>query len=128
MANRTFNQFQGTLEKGVVTLFAEIEFAAGGIPTLLRGKGIADVVRVGTGDFQINLQDTYQRVLGISATWKQPGGIPFAPSVVLAIDGSAGPASGQVEIYTYDFSSTIADPNGTDVLLLTITLSNSTAL
>lgn len=126
MANRMFNQFQGTLEKGVVQLFAEISFDAGGVPTLVRGKGIASLSTGAAGVFELTLQDTYQRVLGLSGVFASAG-LPVAPIVCGVIDDVANSAAPKVTVKTYTLAGTPDDP-ADETLLLTISLSNSTAL
>lgn len=64
MASRTFNQFQGSLEKGVVQLYLDLTFENSTKQTINRGKGIASVERTATtGVFLITLSDNYQRLL-----------------------------------------------------------------
>jgi len=85
VANRTFNQYQGTLQKGVVTLFAKITFDGSGNPTLVTSEeilgpqnptsinpsnGFAAVTQVPLGPFfgyKLSLQDPYVRLLGAHA-------------------------------------------------------------
>ena len=55
MANRFFNQFDKTLEKEVVSLFAHATFGASGAVTLdaVNSKGIASMSKTGTGKYRI---------------------------------------------------------------------------
>jgi len=126
MANRTFTQFQGTLEKGVVQLFAEVTFGASGAPTIVRGKGFSSVAKVSTGYYNLALQDTYQRVLGVAVAYK--GNVaPTAPEVELREDRSAVDPDPSVRL-NFRAAGTLTEPASGDTVLLTITLSNSTAL
>lgn len=126
MANRTFNQFQGSLEKGLVQLFAEVSFSGVGVPTLVRGKGIASVTRTAAGTYLVTLQDTYIRTLGLSYVWKitdlDPGNI-----IVLNEDDVANINAPTLELVVMDYSGAPTDL-GVGAALLTISLSNSTAL
>lgn len=126
MANRTFTQFQGTLEKGVVQLFAEVAFGASGAPTIVRGKGIAFVTKVSTGYYELSLQDTYQRVLGMASTYKGLNA-PAAPEVEIRQDRSATDPDPSIRLH-FRSGGTLTEPADGDTVLLTITLSNSTAL
>lgn len=126
MANRMFNQFQGTLEKGVVQLFAEISFGASGAPTLVRGKGIASVTRSAAGTFVVALQDSYVATLGVASTWKGSAA-PAAVDVVLHADNVTSGSAPSVTLKTYA-STTATDPANGEQLLVQLTLSNSTAL
>lgn len=126
MANRMFNQFQGTLEKGVVQLLAEISFGASGAPTLVRGKGIASVTRTAAGTFDVTLQDSYVATLGVASTWKDTTA-PTAVDVVLHADSVTSSSTPKVTLKTYA-STTATDPASGEKLLVQLTLSNSTAL
>jgi len=126
MANRMFNQFQGTLEKGVVTLFAEVSFGASGAPTLVRGKGIASVSRTSTGLFVVTLQDSYILTLGLGSAWKGTGA-PAGNEVVLDTDSVAN-GTPAVTLKVYTSAGALVDPASGESVLLSFTLSNSTAL
>jgi hypothetical protein len=62
MANRLFQQFQGTLDKGVVMLQGSFAPDTANAPTTVKGKGFS-VARTSTGLFTITLQDTYQHLI-----------------------------------------------------------------
>jgi hypothetical protein len=62
MANRLFQQFQGTLDKGVVMLQGSFAPAGTGAPTTVRGKGFS-VARTSAGLFTVTLQDKYQHLI-----------------------------------------------------------------
>jgi hypothetical protein len=121
-----FNQFQGTLEKGVVTLFAEVSFGASGAPTLVRGKGIASVSRTSTGLFVVTLQDSYILTLGLGSAWKGTAA-PAGNEVVLDTDGVAN-GTPAVTLKVYTAAGALVDPASGESVLLSFTLSNSTAL
>lgn len=81
MANRYFTQHSYSLEKAPVRLFATVAIGATGAPTLQaydgKGnasaagaagyKGIKSVARSNTGLYNITLQDSYVRLLGLDA-------------------------------------------------------------
>lgn len=127
MANRTFNQFQGSLEKGVVQLFAEISFGASGAPTLVRGKGVASVAKASTGVYTVTLQDTYQRTLGLASTWKGSAA-PAGDLVVLAADNVATANAPTLSLKVLDEAGVATEPASGEAVLVAVTLSNSTAL
>lgn len=122
MANRLFDQFQGTLEKRVVQLFAEVRFDNNGNPQLRRGKGIEYCTRSGLGLFSLRLEDAYQRVLGFSATFVSIN-FPEAPDVTMQQDRVARSDEPDIFFRTA-FNSFAVDPRE-ETLLLTILLSNS---
>ncbi len=126
MANRMFNQFQGTLEKGVVQLFAEVSFGASGAATLVRGKGIASVAKSATGTYVVTFQDSYVATLGLTATWKGTAA-PAAPDVALSADAITNADAPTLTLKAYA-GATATDPASGESILLAFTLSNSTAL
>lgn len=69
MANRQFQQFQGTLEKGVVKLFATITTTTSGTigSTSAVGLSVAKVAAE-AGRYRITLEDKYTRLLAVNAT------------------------------------------------------------
>lgn len=127
MANRTFNQFQGSLEKGVVQLFAEISFGSSGAPTLVRGKGVASVAKASTGVYTVTLQDTYQRTLGVASTWKGSAA-PAGVLVALGVDNVATAGAPALSLKIWDEAGSATEPASGEAVLVEITLSNSTAL
>lgn len=68
MANRNFQQFQGTLEKGIVKLFATITTTTSGTIGSTTATGLT-VAKVGSeaGRYRITLQDQYTRLLCVNA-------------------------------------------------------------
>lgn len=68
MASRMFQQFQGTLEKGVVKLFATITTSTSGTIASTSALGLT-VAKVGSeaGRYRLTLDDKYTRLLNVSA-------------------------------------------------------------
>ena len=68
MANRWFNQFKGSLEKGVVQLdgYVNLEDDASVLSETILG---AAVTKTGTGEYTVTLEDSYPKLLhvGVSA-------------------------------------------------------------
>lgn len=62
MANRRFNRYQ-SLEREVKALYAEVAIGASGAPTLSEGLGIASISRNGAGDYDLVLEDKYNRLV-----------------------------------------------------------------
>ena len=126
MANRTFNQYQHSLEKKPVHLWAEVTFSTG-TPTLVSGKckGFSAVAKSATGHYKFTFTDAYRRVL--AADWK-----------FITNSASTGPTSGAaswikarssttLEIVFGTDRTTAADPGDGDTLLLHVSLSDSSA-
>lgn len=68
MANRQFQQFQGSLEKGVVKLFATIVTSTSGTISSTTATGLT-VTKVGSeaGRYRVTLDDKYTRLLAAQA-------------------------------------------------------------
>ncbi len=137
MANRTFNQFQGSLEKGVVQLYAEISFPGGtGNPTLVVStvnggcKGMVSMTRTGTGVYELLLQDSYVRLLGFTEGWKNASATPNIGQFVLSADTVTDSAAPKLTFTAYSQATTpaAADVGAGNTLYLGLSLSNSTAL
>jgi hypothetical protein len=145
MANRTFTQFSGTLQKGVVTLFAKVTFDAGGVPTLVTSEvinagsspvtinpsnGFASVSQLGSGAYEFFLQDPYVRMLAFTGIKTDAGGAIVLPVIVgdsLVNDQTAPKLL--VQFGTPDVGGGFAptDPDST-TMLFSVSLANSTAL
>jgi hypothetical protein len=154
MANRTFNQFGGTLERKVVKLFAKITYS-GGAPTLVLSEvlnsstspvtinpsqGFVSLTNDGAGLVTLTLgasnggvptYDPYVRLLDVTAVQVAAAGAsPLFGVQVTAnnVNGASGNPSLQVS--TLVWNGTAPAPlhldNGS-TLLVEITLSNTTA-
>jgi hypothetical protein len=129
MANRTYNQFAGTLERKVVKLFAKILWT-GGAPTLVTSEvlnsstspitinpsqGFESLTDNGTGEFTLTLgannggvptYDPYVRLLNASMTAVGSSPLAAVPlSLIVKVDnvnGSSGNPSIQFITATFD--------------------------
>lgn len=122
MANRTFNQFQGSLEKGVVQLYLEFTFGSSTDQQIVRGKGIASVKKTATtGVYLVTLEDTYNKLLAASFQPRNGGW-------QAAFNNELVQTSKTFELQTYTSAGVLAWPTDGDGAFLAIALSNSTAL
>lgn len=148
MANRTFQQFQYSLEKGVVRLFCRVSVAGGGAVTLQKWnpatrtyssaptsgtgayavgtQGIRSVARTGAGAWTITLQDTYQRLLGVR--WNATAASGTVTVNAMGIDSTTDvTAATPVIKLVLCASTTPTDPASGDAVDLEIILQNSAA-
>jgi hypothetical protein len=72
MANRWFNQFKGSLEKGLVMLDGYVSIAADASVVSETILG-ASVARTTTGTYTITLEDEYPKVLHVGLTPSSQG-------------------------------------------------------
>ena len=130
MANRQFQQFQYSLEKAVVTLFANVTIGAAGAPTIVakQNKGIASVVRNSAGNYTVNLQDRYQYLLFMDSCINLNSGAPSAGTNVTMLvraDNSAS-ATPNIQVEFVNAAGTAVDLAAGCTLLLSPQLKNST--
>ncbi len=121
MANRTYNQFAGTLERKVVKLFAKILWT-GGAPTLVTSEvlnsstspitinpsqGFESLTDSGGGQFVLTLgannggvptYDPYVRLLNVSMTAVPAGSVAAAPIALAVNNDNVNGASGNPSI------------------------------
>jgi hypothetical protein len=154
MANRTFNQFGGTLERKVVKLFAKITYAAGA-PTLVLSEvlnsstspvtinpsqGFVSLTDDGAGLVTLTLgasnggvptYDPYVRLLDVTAVQVAAAGAsPLLGVQVTAdnVNGASGNPSLQVSTLLWDGAAPAPlHLDDGSILLVEITLSNTTA-
>lgn len=144
MASREFIQFSYQLERGVVKLYAKVSIGATGAPTLVStttasgnpSKGILSVARTNAGKYRITLgksdftgsfYDRYQRVLNVTGSVVNST-VSVVNSIQILDDQSAA-AVPYIDVATLGITAgaiAAVDPTDGDVILLEITLKNST--
>jgi len=141
MANRTFNQFQGQLEKRVVDLYALGQVDASGQISIqvsaTNGKGLlfgnSPTQKVSTGIYTLLLDDVYDDLLGLSIIYQSATGIAAAPLYNIIDYGVVGIYDGinqakNVSFIRYTTMSSLgvlADPALFEYVRFKITLSNN---
>lgn len=148
MANRTFQQFQNSIEKELVHLVARVSVAGGGAVTLQKwnpssgtytsapttgvgpysvgSQGIKTVARTGTGAWTIVLQDSYMRLLDVWFTSTATSGTLTV--IGLGVDATTDVRSNTAPTIKVLFNSataTAADPASGDKIDLHFVLQNS---
>jgi hypothetical protein len=155
MANRFFQQFQGSLQKKVVSLYAKVTFDTSGVafvetseqilagsnPTTINPSsgfvgGTITAVDPGTGAFyyKFNLQDPYVRLLSVSAT---PTSVTTSTGELVVsaavqddqVNSQTAPylSLNFVTINTGSNATTVGGKPDDSVVLLRVDLSNTTA-
>jgi len=137
MANRWFNQFQKTLEKEVVSIFARVTFGASGAPTLVTSvsKGVVSVTRNSAGKYtfvfgtQTGLLDVYPNLLMVKHVFDESGNggtAPASPGMYILANNVAvsGTSSLQIE---FNSAGTATDPASGEAVFLQFMFKNSTA-
>lgn len=137
MANRWFNQFQKTLEKEVVSIFAHITFGTSGAPTLdvANSKGVVSVTRNSAGVYTFvfgtssSSLDTYNKLLMVKHVFDESGNAgtaPTAPGLFIVTNSisTVGTASVKVE---FNAAGTATDPASTEAVYMQFMFKNSNA-
>lgn len=121
MANRRFNQFQGTLEREVCKLYGKVAIGATGAPTLDAdySKGIASISRSAQGVYLVTLSDKYWALFDFNAFLLESGDedITFK---LQAVSMSAKTLT--IGCYT---GATLTDPSDGSVLHFSAELKNT---
>ena len=144
MANRFFNQYNLTLDKGIVSIYARVTFKGASAPVLdaTNSKGVVSVTRNGTGIYTFvfgtknaqgsTLFDTYNRIKYVDACFNTvavgAGVLPAAPTFSITADSvnTVNVASLQITFTTAGGGSA-TDPAANEVGLFNFTFSNSNA-
>lgn len=152
MANRFFQQFQGSLQKKVVSLYAKVTFNASGVafvetseqilagsnPTTINpssGFVGGTITATGSGPFEYKfaLQDPYVRLLNVSATVVGGGSTDEAVVSAAVVDDQVNSQTAPylslsfVTINTGTAALTFGGKPDDSVVLLRVDLSNTTA-
>lgn len=133
MADRYFNQFQGTLEKGVVRLYFKVTFDNTNECSLSTAdsKGVASFARHAsdTGKWLLTLQDSYRKVLGIGSVFSHDDAAANVAGVYIESTTINTTDKGKTaHLVTQGWDGAAADPAATVVGRFWIELSNSSAL
>lgn len=133
MGNRNYQQFQGTMERGVVKLFAKVTFGESGAPTLDKAasRGIRSVARTDTGDYTFTFgtatppgTDAYARLLNAQATpvFSTDGS---TEALVLTVADS-DVTGGELDVtFVLASSGAEADPDAAEVAFFEFTLATT---
>ncbi len=119
IANRNFNRRQA-LEKEIKDLYAKVTVAGTGAPTLVTPTGIASIVRNGTGDYTLTLQDKYMQLKFAQVTFLDASGQDLRAQIkaedvagaktirFLTLTGASAtdPASGQTMLIKVEVKNT----------------------
>ena len=130
MANRNFQQFQGTLEKGVVKLFATITTTTSGTigSTTATGLTVAKVAAE-AGRYRITLQDQYTRLLGVNVIVSGDADTAYTTAagvrpLLRNVDVAAATPVLDIQLTRTDTGAD-AEPISAAVIYVEITLKNS---
>ena len=127
MANRLYSERWGTLEKSLVTIFADVTIGATGAPTIVtkNSKGLKSITRNSAGDYTMILQDQYYRLLNLSVLVIKATSAAASAITLKAVNTKA---AGGASIEFVMFAAAVAtDPASGEELLIEIELSNSDA-
>lgn len=117
MANRYFKQHTYSFEQDLVTIYGRFVVGSTGAVTsgTVKGGGIASVVRNGTGDYTITLQDQFNKLMEAKVWFASASG---NSGIATTEAYNATPANFQsdfqtnkaVAVKTLDFAGSAANP------------------
>lgn len=134
MAQRYYQQFQKTLVKEVVSVFAKVSIGASGAPTLLNYascQGIMSIVRNSAGQYTLVLGqptpvpghvDQYAFLLNVEQSIIFSG-IPAAP--IFSVVSESVSSAGSITFQYSSVAGSATDPDSGSVLLLEFKLKNT---
>lgn len=76
MANRAYFQMLASLVERLTYLQGQFTVGASGAVSAVKGSGIDNVVRTGTGTYEVKLSDSYNRLLMFQAESREVAGTP----------------------------------------------------
>jgi hypothetical protein len=138
MANRRFVQFQKTLVREAVSLYAYVTFGSTGAPTLVKSKsqGVVSVTRNSAGVYTFvfgsntSSLDTYQFLLHIKHLFDataNSGTAPAAPGMYLTGNSIATNGTASVQV-TFNSAGTATDPASTEAVYMQFVFKNTSGL
>lgn len=136
MANRSFTQFQLSMEKNPAALWAKVAIGASGAPTIdaVNSKGIRSITRTSAGLYVVTFgvsgananTDIYNRIYFVSSKFIVASGTPAAP--LMYVVSQAVATAGTVTIqFTAVNGTSATDPASGETMLLEFALKTSTA-
>ncbi len=149
MANRNFDQYDQSIDKGRVTLTAIAKIGTTGAVTLSATDGLrkfisqtygqaaatgfagaATLARTTTGKYTLTLQDTYVRLLGWQVNFGQATNT-YALAPIVSIDTTLSTVCTGGKVFAFVCQSgvgTPADPGSGETMYITLDLQNSSAV
>jgi len=141
MANRWRNQFPQTYEKVVVTAYANVTFAASGVPTLVtaNSKGVLGITQNGTGDYTFTFgttsngaiqRDVYVKLLQVNSVFQgasSGASAPAAPIISVRTNSVSTAGTASLRVLTIDYAGAAANPASGEIGYFEFTFGDSTA-
>lgn len=134
MANRWSNQFFASMNKGMISIYAQVAIGASGAPTLsaANSKGVVSVTRNSAGIYTFvfgttaSSLDTYYHFCLAEARFIVASGVPASPGMNIVTDNSAtvGTASIKLQFFT---GGSATDPDSGSTMLVRFDFQNSSA-
>lgn len=128
MANKMAFQFRYSYERDVTDIMLKVNIGASGAPTIASGnaKGVTSITRNSAGNYTILLQQPYNRLLDCSSQSISGSSAQAAPMCTIVSEAVATAAAPTVRLqYRAIDNSTATDPANGEVLLIHITVRNS---
>lgn len=106
--------------------FAEVErfhvivtFGTSSVATV-QTRGVVSFVRDNAGEYTLTLPRQYRQLVSVHGSWYRPSGA----TLQLDVDSSALTTAGTLDLESRVAAGTATDPSGSDILYLTVEVSN----
>ncbi len=133
MANRLYQQFQGTLEHGIVKLFGSVTTTTSGTIGSSTGKGLA-ITKTGSeaGRYTVTLADKYNALLAVSICVQGAADAAYTTAKGLVSFVRGVDVGGTTPVFYVQFCDSDGSPADAELedgakFFLEVTLKNSTA-
>lgn len=126
MANKTAYQFRYSYERDITDIYLKVNIGASGAPTIASGnaKGVTSISRTSAGLYVITLMQPYNRLLDCSSQSISGSSAQAAPMMTIVSETVASTKLVTLQYRAID-NSTATDPASGEVLLIHITVRNS---
>lgn len=125
MANRQLQQFTFSTENYPVFVYAQVNFAGSGVPTLAQGsRFISGIVRNSAGDYTLTFRDVWPRLMGVDHVFFSGSSAPASPGMWIKADATATAATRTMEV-VFNIAGTATDPASGEKVYLVFKFKNS---
>lgn len=131
MGSKLLNEFRYSLEKKPVDLFAQATIGSSGAITLsaANSKGITSITKKSTaGQYTVVFKDAFQRLMDFNVKFIAATGVAAAPHVFLVSRTTTGCVLQCCNASGTSAALAAGNPGSDEVMLMTFTLSDSSAI
>ncbi len=127
MANRSFFQFQKSLQRELVNLKLKMTIgSSGAVASIQESKGIVSVTKeTGAGNYTILLKDSYNRLMGMSMVSISGSSAATAPEMNIVSEQVSSSTVPKIVIQLRSDAGAATNPASGEVIMVDICLCNA---